>query len=422
MSSFEFCFRFLVQVVVVLGACRLAGAIAVRLGQPRVVAEMIGGVVLGPSVFGVIAPEIQAAVFPAEVRTPLRVLGQIGVVLYMFLVGVEFRTDLFRDRARDAVAVSLAGIGVPFALGSALAVAFLGIPGFFPDGVGRGSAMLFLGASMSITAFPVLARIVEERGLAGTPLGTLALAAGAIDDVIAWCLLAVVMAGFRGDTAIAALAIGGGALYVAVMLSVGRRLLRLLGRHAERRGRLEPSVLALVLAAVWVCGAITEWIGIHAVFGAFVLGVAMPRGVLATGLTRLLTPAIVAVLLPLFFTFSGLNTRLDLVDGPFLWLIAAVVLACASIGKAGACWAAARWAGADPATARAIGILMNTRGMMELIILNIGLQAGLIAPALFSIMVMMAILTTLATTPVFERVYGRAARAAGTLAPPGVAS
>lgn len=416
MSLLESVPQFVLQMVVVLGSCRAFGVIAVWCGQPRVVAEMIAGVVLGPSVFGVVAPALQAAVFPPDTIPWLRRLGQVGVALYMFLVGLEFRTDLFRLQARDAVSVSLAGIIVPFALGAALATVLMPLPfGLFPPDVRLGHAMLFIGASMSITAFPVLARMVEERGLSGTALGTLALAAGAIDDVIAWGLLAIVLASFRGDPASAALTVVGGAVYVGVMLSVVRGRLLPLGARVERAGRVDALVFAVVLLLVLVCGSIAEWIGIHAIFGVFVLGVAMPRGRLVRELTRLVGPPVVWLLVPLFFAFSGLNTRLDLVDSPALWLLAVVVVMCASVGKGGACWAAARWSGAGQSTALAIGVLMNTRGMMELIILNIGLQAGLIAPPLFSIMVVMAIVTTCATVPAFELVYGRKARAAGLL-------
>jgi Kef-type K+ transport system membrane component KefB len=276
-------------------------------------------------------------------------------------------------------------------------------------------AALFVGAAMAITAFPMLARIIYERGLTGTSLGTLALAAGAIDDGAAWCVLAVVLASLDHDWSVAAKAIGGGLAYAVVVLTVGRRWLMPLARRAEAAGKITEPMLVFVLALVMLGAWYTDVIGIYAVFGAFILGVAMPRGFFAEQLQKLMEPLTVALLLPLFFTYSGLNTRLDLVDSPALWLIALVVLAAACLGKGGACWAAARWHGEDNRTALAIGALMNARGLMELIILNIGLQRGIISQTFFSIMVVMAIVTTLMAAPLFEWVYGRQARKSGLL-------
>jgi Kef-type K+ transport system membrane component KefB len=276
-------------------------------------------------------------------------------------------------------------------------------------------AMLFMGAAMSITAFPMLARIIYERGLTGTPLGTLALAAGAIGDAGAWCVLAIVLASFGAGPMVAVKAIAGGIAYAVFVLTVGRKLLVRLEAAAQRAGQVTPALLALTLVLFMLAVWTTDSIGIHAVFGGFLLGIAMPRGFFARELQRQLEPFAVVFLLPMFFTFSGLNTRLDLVNSPQLLMIAAAVIVASCVGKGGACWAAARLNGEDNRTSLAVGTLMNSRGLMELIIINIGLQKGVIQPALFSIMVLMAIVTTLMATPLFEWVYGRHARKVGEL-------
>jgi len=371
------------QMAFILAACSVVGLVGRRLGQPQVVGEMVAGVLLGPSLFGLLLPELHARLFPRETLQILYVVAQLGVGLYMFLVGVDFKTELFRSRVRSALGVSLSGMLVPCALGSGLAVAFVRMPGLFAERTTTAEAMLFLSAAMSITAFPVLARIIQERGLTGTRLGTLALAAGCIDDAAAWCVLAVVLA--SGASAVpAAATIAGGAAYAIVMLTLGRRALRGLETHAQRAGGVTPTMLAFVLILFTLAGWLTDAIGLHTVFGGFLLGVAMPRGVLSRELTRQLEPFAVVFLLPMFFTYSGLNTRLDLVTEPTLLAVAIAVLGAACLGKGAACWAAARWQGESQRTALAIGTLMNTRGMMELIAVNIGLQHGIIRPPLFS--------------------------------------
>lgn len=407
MSAAELSVAFFLQMSVILLACRIVGWAGRRIGQPQVVGEMVAGVVLGPSLFGLLAPGLQALIFPADSLKVLYVGAQLGVGLYMFLVGVEFDATLFRSRIRSAAAVSVSGMIAPFALGAALALWLVRVPGLFSDQASDLEAMLFLGAAMAITAFPMLARILFERGLTGTQLGTLALSAGAIDDAAAWCVMALVLASFGAGPAIAVKAILGGLAYALVVTLVGRRLLRPLGAAAERAGGLTPPLLAITLMLFMLAAWVTDAIGIHAVFGGFLLGAAMPRGLFARELRSQLEPFAVVFLLPMFFTFSGLNTRLDIVDNVQLLLIALAVLAAAIVGKGGACWAAARLMGEDNRTALAIGTLMNARGLMELIILNIGLQRGIIGPALCSIMVLMAIVTTLMASPVFEWVYRR---------------
>jgi len=406
---------FFLQMFVVLATARVVGLLARRIGQPQVVGEMVAGVLLGPSLFGLLLPALHARIFPADSMKVLYVGAQLGVGLYMFLVGLEFDTALLRRRLRRALAVSASGMVVPFILGSSLALALVQMPDLFSARATRWEAMLFLGAAMCITAFPMLARIIHERGLTGTALGTLALAAGCIDDAVAWCILAIVLASFGGGTAVAVMAIAGGVLYAATVLTLGRVLLARLGASVDRAGRVTPTHLGIVLMLFMLAGWITDAIGMHTVFGGFVLGVAMPRGRLTADLQRQLEPFAVVFLLPMFFTFSGLNTRLDMVNNAPLLGVALTVLAAACLGKGVACWAASRWSGEDNRTAMAVGTLMNARGLMELIVVNIGLQHGIIQPALFSVLVLMAIVTTLAASPVFEWVYGRHARRSGDL-------
>jgi Kef-type K+ transport system membrane component KefB len=422
MTTAQLSAAFFLQMFIILLVCRGVGALARRIGQPQVVGEMIAGVLLGPSLFGLVAPAAQRIIFPPETMKYLYIGAQLGVGLYMFLVGVEFKTELFRSRVRSAASVSIAGMLVPFVCAIILAPWLRTVPGLFSEKAQLFETILFLGAAIAITAFPMLARIIYERGITGTPLGTLALAAGAIDDAAAWCVLAIVLATFqrlpdgRIDSWIAIRAIAGGLGYAALMIFAGRKLLAPIGRIAEREGRISPTLLGVALMLFCLGAWAMDAIGIHAVFGGFLLGTAMPRGFFARELQSKLQPFAVVFLLPMFFTFSGLNTRLDMVNNPNLIIIALVVLAASIFGKGVACWAAARLNGEDNRTALAVGTLMNSRGLMELIIINIGLQKGVIQPALFSIMVLMAIITTLMASPLFEWVYGRRARQVGELA------
>jgi len=413
MTNAQLSVAFFLQMFVILGTARGVGWLAQRVGQPRVVGEMIAGVVLGPSLFGLLLPDWHSQLFPPESLKVLSVGAQFGVGLYMFLVGLEFRKNLFRESIKSAVVVSLSGMLVPFALGALLALWLVKVPNLFSPSASTLEAMLFLGAAMAITAFPMLARIIYERGLTGTALGTLALAAGAIDDAAAWCVLAIVLASFGGGPLLALKAIGGGIACAVFMTTLAPRLLAPLNARVEREGGLSQSVLAIVLMLFLLTAWAMDAIGIHAVFGGFMLGVAMPRGALTRELQRQVEPLTVVLLLPMFFTFSGLNTRLDIVNSPQMLGIALAALLAACLGKGVACWAAARATGQDPRTAKAVGALMNARGLMELIILNIGLQKGLIQPGLFAVMVLMAIVTTLMATPLFERVYGRHVAPAG---------
>jgi Kef-type K+ transport system membrane component KefB len=413
---------FFLQMLVILASCRLFGWVVRRwLRQPQVIGEMIAGVVLGPSLLGLVVPDVHAFLFPHESKQGLYVVSQLGIGLYMFLVGLDFRGDDFRANAPSAVAVSISGIVVPFLLAIAGTPWLMSVPGLFAENVSPFIATLFLGAAIAITAFPVLARILQERGLNGSLIGTLCLSAAAIGDAIAWCVVAVVLASLGAGPAVAALAIVGGICLSAAMIFAGPRLFAPLGLLAEREhasGRpLSTTVLAAALMLFTLCAWIADFIGLHAVFGGFLIGAAMPRGVFADRLKQLLEPFTLVFLLPVFFTYSGLNTQLTMVNTlPLLWIALAILVA-SIFAKFVACWAAARLSGLDQRSALGIGALMNARGLTELIILNIGLSAGIIGPSLFSMMVLMAIVTTLMASPLFEWVYGRHARRSGVLPP-----
>jgi Kef-type K+ transport system membrane component KefB len=412
----DYSIHFFLQLAVILIACRLVGWLGRRLlGQPQVVGEMIAGVVLGPSLLGLAFPGLQDAIFPRETKNVLYAGAQLGVGLYMFLVGTTLRLDHFRSKARSASMVSLAGIVAPFAIAVLITPMLLGVPGLFAAGIGQGSATLFLGACIALTAFPMLARIINERGLADSSLGTLSLTAGAFDDACSWCVLAIVLATFGGGPGVAILAIGGGLAWAAFVVLAGPRLLAPLGRMVEREGEMSFTVFGLVLAAFCLSAFLMDAVGIHAIFGGFILGAVMPRGLLTQEIKRKLEPLTVVLLLPMFFTYSGLNTRMDMVNSGSLLLIALAILAASILAKGGACYLAARLAGEDNRTALGIGALMNSRGLMELIIINIGLQKGIIGPTLFSMLVLMAIVTTMMASPLFELVYGRHGRASGEL-------
>lgn len=400
--------HFFLELAVILAVCRVVGLAARRIGQPQVVGEMIAGVVLGPSLLGVLAPGVQQQLFPpGPANTVLYTLAQIGLVLYMFLIGLNFDIDLIRHRAGTAVVVSAAGILTPLAVGAVIAAPLLSAGLFFGEGVSLAMAMLFLGASIATTAFPMLARIIYEKRLTGTPLGTLALACGATDDALSWCILALVLAMHRGTPGTAVLAIGGGLPYGLLILTLGRRALRVLGPMAERRNAVGPSILSTVLCLLMVCAWFTDVIGIYAIFGAFILGAAMPSGFFAQRLTAMIEPLVTTFLLPLFFVYSGLNTQIGLVDTPGLWAVT-LGLFLASVAAKGIACALAAWVRrVPPRESAALGALMNARGLIELILLNIGLQAGIITPTLFTMLVIVAVLTTLMAGPIFEWVYGR---------------
>jgi Kef-type K+ transport system membrane component KefB len=415
-SPADFSVHFFLQLALIMLACRVVGWVGTKfLGQPQVVGEMIAGVVLGPSLLGLFFPDLQATIFPKEMNNVLYTGAQLGVGLYMFLVGTTLRLDHFQTKARSAMGVSFAGIAAPFLIAFLITPYLVRIPGLFAAGISQTNATLFMGACIALTAFPMLARIINERGLANTSLGTLTLTAGAFDDAASWCVLALVLAAFGAGPGVAVLAIGGGIIWSAFVLLFGRKLLAPLGRVVVREGEMSNTVLGITLILFCVSAFIMDAVGIHAIFGGFILGTVMPRGLFALELKKKVEPIAVILLLPMFFTYSGLNTRLDMINSSEMILIAAGVLVASVLAKFGACYLAARLSGEDNRTALGIGALMNSRGLMELIIINIGLQKGIIGPALFSILVLMAVVTTMMASPVFELVYGRKARESGEL-------
>ena len=412
----DFSIHFFLQLAIIIVTCRVVGWLGQKfLGQPQVVGEMIAGVILGPSLLGLFFPEIQGMIFPKETKNVLYTGAQFGVGLYMFMVGTSFRGDHFKSKGGSALAVSLAGITAPAIIAVLVAPFLLQVPGLFTAKVTVPQATLFLGACIALTAFPMLARIINERGLSNSALGTLSLTAGAFDDAVSWCVLAIVLATFGAGPGVAVVAIVGGISFAAFIIIVGRKLLAPLGRMVEKQGEMSYTVMAITMICFFLAAFVMDAVGIHAIFGGFILGTAMPRGKFVEELKKKVEPFAVIVLLPMFFTYSGLNTRLDMVNTPYLLLIAAGILVASIAAKFGACYLAARLCKEDNRTALGIGTLMNARGLMELIIINIGLQKGIIGPTLFSMLVLMAVITTVMASPLFELVYGRKARETGEL-------
>jgi Kef-type K+ transport system membrane component KefB len=421
MSNFELVLKLLLQLTIILGTCRIVSIMGRYVGQTDVVCEMIAGVILGPSLLGLIAPDIQQWLFPnvplilesgTKIPNPsmsiLFAISQIGLVIYMFLIGLELNTDQLKNNIKSAGLVSLAGVITPFTLGAIAALFLYGNNQLFNPQITSWAAALYLGASMSITAFPLLARMLYERDIAKTSFGTLALAAGSIDDATAWCLLAIVLASMKDSLTIAALAIGGGIEYVLFMVFVGKPLFKVFTRWTKRDRRVTQQTLTVLLILLMLCAWFTDLMGIYGVFGAFILGTVMPRGEFAKQIRHYTEFLTSSFLLPIFFIFSGLNTQIGLVNTPQLWGLTIIILAIAIIGKGIACMLAAKIVGENWRESATIGALMNARGLMELIILNIGLEQGVITPTLFTMMVIMAIVTTLMTSPLVNfLLYGK---------------
>lgn len=384
--------------VVVIG--RLFGRVLARFGQPPVIGDIVAGIALGPSLLGLVSPAASLSILPPPVAPYLSVVAQLGVIIYMFLVGLELNPAVIRGQMRATVATALASVVVPFGLGAALAVYLY--PRLSTAAVPFGHFALFLGIALSITAFPVLARILDDRGMTGTRLGTAALTCAAIADVVAWCLLAfvvgVVQARVGSLFVVAGLTVG----FVAVMFFVVRPLFRRLS--VPSRGRSAHDVVALALASMLLAALATETIGVHAIFGAFLLGAVIPHdGELARSLERSLGDLATVLLLPAFFAVTGMRTEVGLLSGGSQWAICGLIVLVATVGKFGGTFAAARLTGMDGRHAGGLGVLMNTRGLMELVVLNIGLDLGVISSTLFTMLVVMALVTTLATTPILRR-------------------
>ncbi|HEY7199173.1 MAG TPA: cation:proton antiporter [Candidatus Dormibacteraeota bacterium] len=392
------------ELATILLACRLMGAIAGRLGQAPVLGQMVAGVILGPSLFGLLLPHVQGAVFPAGALAALNALGQIGVVVYMFCVGVDLDLDFVRRNLPSGAAIALSGIAMPLALGALLAMALVGDPRFFPQSGHRWVGVVFMAAATAVTAFPVLARILTDHGLLGTPVANLCLVSGSVSDVTAWALLAVALAGLSGPGA-AAIAIVGAVIVTGVIAVGTGPALRRLGlagdQHAPLSGRHLGALMLLLMAAALA----TEVIGIHPAFGAFLLGAACSRHARVRRAAAWLSPLVAELLLPVYFTYAGLHTMIGLIDSPAVVAITLAVIAIACLGKGVTCAVAALLARRAPREALAVGVLMNARGLVELVILTIGLDRGIITPTLFAIMVTMTIATTLIPSPVLRWLY-----------------
>ncbi len=374
----------LLQIIVIVVSGRALGILLKRIGQPSVIGEIAAGILLGPSLFGQVAPGAFAYVFPASSIPALQTLSQVGLVLFMFLVGLEFAPELLRERKHTVVVISHVSIIVPFLLGTALAVYFY--PRLSDPSVSFRSFSLFLGTAMSITAFPVLARILTERDLMKTKMGSTALGSAAVDDVTAWCVLALVVLLVRaGSLATLGVQLALFALYVCAMIFVVRPLLRSPGLTTS---------LVFALASAWI----TEQLGVHALFGAFLAGAIMPRNEKLTAQMQGMT----MLLLPLFFAVTGLRTNVGGLSTPSLWFCCFLVLAVAIVGKLGGAMLSALAVGFGWRDAAAIGVLMNTRGLMEMVVLNIGRDIGVISPNLFTMCVLMALVTTAMTSPLLD--------------------
>ena len=408
-NGHDFLLLLLVQVGIILGLSRLIGLIFQRMNQPQVVGEMVAGLMLGPSLFGLLMPALSARVFPHETIVYLNTLSQVGVIFFLFLVGLELDPKLIRNRGHAAVVISHVSIVAPFLLGCTLALLLYGKLFNAAPHMQFRSVALFMGAAMSITAFPVLARILTERNLHKTKVGAVAITCAAVDDVTAWCMLALVIGiaragNFRAGIYTAILA----AVYVLAMFFVVRPFLKRLQQMYDRRGGLSQAAVGLILLMVLASAYVTEVIGIHALFGAFLLGAVMPKGsAFVRTLTEKLEDFVVVFLLPIFFAYTGLQTRIGVLDSPAMWGMCGLIILTACLGKFGGSTLAARACGMPWREAGAIGILMNTRGLMELVILNVGRDLGVITDAVFAMMVLMALITTALTTPVLHWVYPR---------------
>jgi len=388
----------LLALIAVILAARALGALARYVGQPAIIGEVLAGIVLGPSLLGRVAPGASTFLLPATVAPYLAIVAQLGVILFMFLVGLELDTSLLKKRTGATIAISHASIVTPLLLG--VGAAYFVYPRFGAATVPFAVFALFIGVSMSVTAFPVLARILSERGLQKTELGVIAISCAAVDDVTAWCLLAFVVS-FATSSELESpfYTLGLVALYVAVMLVVVRPLVARLVRRQALVGRVTRGATALVFVGLLASALATELAGVHALFGAFVLGAIIPHhSLLATGVREKLEDVVVVLLLPAYFAFTGMRTEIGLVSGQnVLWCVALLAVAC--FGKFGGGALAARLSGLGWRDAASIGVLMNTRGLMELVVLNIGLDLGVISRTLFAMLVIMAIVTTVATTP-----------------------
>lgn len=398
----------LFQIIVILSVVRLFSHLFKYIGQPGVIGEIVAGIILGPSVLGLFFPDFFHTLFPANSLTNLELLSQIGLVLFMFVIGMDVDFSILKNKMNETLVISHAGIIVPFFLG--IVASFwiyeeyaASLTNFLPFA-------LFIGISMSITAFPVLARIIQERNMTKTPIGVLSIASAANDDVTAWCLLAIVIAVAKAGTFLSALyTVGLTVLFIAFMFGIIRPFLRKIGEIYVNSEVINKTFVGFIFLILVTSAVSTEIIGIHALFGAFIAGVVMPvnAGFRKTMMEKVEDIALV-FFLPLFFAFTGLRTQIGLINTPELWEICGLLIFVAILGKLGGCTIAARLVGESWKDSFTVGTLMNTRGLMELVALNIGYEMGVLPPEIFVILVLMALITTFMTTPLLhlvERVF-----------------
>lgn len=392
----------LLQIISIILVARFFGWMFRKIGQPSVIGEMVAGIVLGPSLIGMYFPEFSATLFPTESLGNLKFLSQIGLILFMFVIGMELDLKALKNKANDAVVISHASIIFPFTLG--IGLAYFTYYQFAPKGVEFASFALFMGIAMSITAFPVLARIVQERGIHRTKLGTIVITCAAADDITAWCILATVIAIVKAGSFVSSLYVIGLAIaYVFLMLKVVRPFLERVASLKNSRQSLSKPVVAIFLLTLILSAYTTEIIGIHALFGAFMAGAIMPDNTKFRGIIiEKVEDVAVIILLPLFFVFTGLRTKIGLIDSPYLWKMTGLIIVVAVIGKFLGSALAARFVGQNWRDSLTIGALMNTRGLMELIVLNIGLDLKVLSPEVFTMMVIMALVTTFMTGPALD--------------------
>lgn len=393
---------FLFQVLTILIAVRFCGMLFKKIGQPPVIGEMAAGIVLGPSVLGALMPAFSAFVFPKESLAHLQLISQVGLILFMFVVGMELDLSLIKKKAGAAVIISHASIVFPYGLGVALS--YFIYKQMAPAGVHFYAFALFMGIAMSITAFPVLARVIRERGLTGTKLGTIAITCAAADDITAWCILAFVVAIAKSTSLLGTVyVLGATVVYVAVMLAFVKPMLKRLAAKWLPQRAMQPSAVGLVFIILLVSAYLCEVIGIHALFGAFMAGIVMPE---EWNFRKIMTDKIedvaLVLFLPLFFVFTGLRTEIGLLADASLWGMCALIILVAVAGKFGGSAIAARFTGESWKDSLSIGALMNTRGLMELVVLNIGYDLGILSPQIFTMLVLMALVTTFMTAPLLS--------------------
>jgi Kef-type K+ transport system membrane component KefB len=392
----------LAQIVTIIIVARFFGWVFKKIGQPTVIGEIIAGIVLGPSLLGMYFPEFSATLFPVESLGNLKFLSQIGLILFMFVIGMELDLKVLKNKANEAVVISHASIIFPFALG--IGLAYFVYESFAPEGVKFLSFALFMGIAMSITAFPVLARIVQERGLQKTRLGAIAITCAAADDITAWSLLAVVIAIVKAGTFVSSLyIIGLAVVYVLAMLFIVKPFLKRIGDLYTSKDTLVKPVVAIFFLTLIISSYATEVIGIHALFGAFMTGAIMPDvPKFRTIFIEKVEDVSLILLLPLFFVFTGLKTEIGLINDPYLWKVTGFIVLVAVVGKFFGSALAAKFVGQSWKDSFTIGALMNTRGLMELIVLNIGLELKVLTPEVFTMMVIMALVTTFMTGPALD--------------------